>query len=272
MKTNFLGILAVVLVFTMTVTGCDFFSDLFNNDTVTNDTVTSVTVTVANGKVSVAKGGTLQFFASVNGTNSPDQTVEWSIVETGLAVGTGINSGGILSAAATETKASLTVKAVSTADRAQSGTFTVAVGDPTVSIGADVFWGKTYEYGDYSKEITITFTLSAGNWKDLVDLPKFDVIQTWFTQSAIPSAFAGSYIWVTQCLDRTLRLQRINAHYESSPTPPPSGTFSYTVTLKTDKLAEMKSYTTITNDNLIAGKTSDTDTSWDEKRWTDISR
>jgi hypothetical protein len=78
----------------------------------------------------VTAGETLGFSALVAGANNPPQTVTWS-VEGGVE-GTAISADGRLSAAAAETAASLTVRAVSTFDTTKSGraNVTVVAADP----------------------------------------------------------------------------------------------------------------------------------------------
>jgi len=126
--------------------------------TVTNVTATVTLVTVSPATASVEKGKKQQFGAAVTGTNSPAQTVTWSIVETGKNSGTTINASGLLTVAAAETLTTLTVKAASTADTAKSGTATVTVtgGEtvtPTVTsvtvspATASVEKGKTRQFG-----------------------------------------------------------------------------------------------------------------------------
>jgi hypothetical protein len=88
-------------------------------------TVTGVTVTAAAS--SVAKGGAVQFSAVVAGTGNPSQAVTWTIDSSGGAAGTGISGGGLLSVAAEETAASITVRATSTVDTSKSGTASVTV-------------------------------------------------------------------------------------------------------------------------------------------------
>ena len=90
-------------------------------------TVTNVTVSAAGNASSVAKGATLQFNAAVTGTNSPAQTVTWSIDTTGIAAGTSISTAGLLTVAANESLTSLTIRATSTVDTSKSGTATVTV-------------------------------------------------------------------------------------------------------------------------------------------------
>ena len=89
-------------------------------------------VTVSPASVSVLKGATQQFNATVNGTNSPATTVTWTV--TGGISGTGISTGGLLTIAAGETASSLTVRATSTADTAKSGAATVTIPNVTGTV------------------------------------------------------------------------------------------------------------------------------------------
>jgi Bacterial Ig-like domain (group 2). len=89
--------------------------------------VTSVTVTPA--VISVRKGNTQSFSATVAGTNSPSQTVTWSVYGD-TSANTVIDINGLLTVAADETVNTLTVKATSTVDSTKSGTATVTVQAP----------------------------------------------------------------------------------------------------------------------------------------------
>jgi hypothetical protein len=71
------------------------------------------------------KGQTQSFSATVQGTNSPAQTVTWSVE--GGVTGTSITGGGVLTVAANESAASLTVRATSAFDTSKSGTAAVTV-------------------------------------------------------------------------------------------------------------------------------------------------
>lgn len=116
-------------------------------------TVTDVTVTPS--APNVPKGTTQQFTANVTGTNSPAQSVTWAV--TGGGTGTGIDNGGLLTVAADETAASLTVTATSTVDTNQKGTAAVRVTD-----GAAHTWdgdGSSFTVAD-GDTITITSTAS----------------------------------------------------------------------------------------------------------------
>jgi len=88
-------------------------------------------ITIAPNPASVSKGQSQQFTATVNGTNNPPTTVNWSV--TGGIPTTTITQEGILSIAITETATSLTVTATSTYITSQSGDATVNVLTPTVS-------------------------------------------------------------------------------------------------------------------------------------------
>ncbi|MDR0554293.1 MAG: hypothetical protein LBG76_05795 [Treponema sp.] len=96
------------------------------------------TVTVRSGSVSritgvivqtaadrVAKGGTLQCFALVEGANNPEQSVTWSITSSGHAAGTTINADGLLTVAAGEPRPEITIRATSTVNPDIGGTYTV---------------------------------------------------------------------------------------------------------------------------------------------------
>jgi len=121
-KSLVFGIIAVLIALAFAACGGSGGGD---------PTVTSVTVSAAASFVN--KGGTLQFSAVVNGTNSPSQAVAWEIITT-KKVGTTI-TGGLLTVANDEISPSyITVKATSTFDGTKSGTATVTVNDPNLSI------------------------------------------------------------------------------------------------------------------------------------------
>jgi hypothetical protein len=94
-----------------------------------NSTVSAVTVTPNPATTTVGKGRTQTFTAAVTGTNGPAQTVTWTIDEPFVS-GTAITTGGVLTVAAGESAASLTVRAVSTVDTGKSGTAAVTVITP----------------------------------------------------------------------------------------------------------------------------------------------
>jgi hypothetical protein len=87
-------------------------------------TVTSVTVSP--DSISVDKGRTQQFEATIIGNNNPDPTVTWT-VSGNLSRGTTINEDGILTVAADEIATPLTVTATSTVDQSKNGRVTVLI-------------------------------------------------------------------------------------------------------------------------------------------------
>ncbi len=103
-------------------------------------TVTSVEVTPF--RVTVKKGDTQQFTASVTGENDPGQDVIWK-VENAVSASTQISEDGILTVGEDETAKTLTVIATSEIDETKSGSATVTVAEKeseteNVSLGAEV--------------------------------------------------------------------------------------------------------------------------------------
>jgi len=133
-----------------------------NGSTDNTPTVTSVAVTAAGNATSVAKGGTLQFNAVVTGTNSPAQTVTWTVE--GGVTGTTITAG-LLSVDAAETATSLTVRATSTVDTSKSGTKAVDVtgGSGPVDVIEQVF----LDNGAYA---FYKFDLGDTTWEDYASI------------------------------------------------------------------------------------------------------
>jgi hypothetical protein len=136
-------------------------------------TVTKVSVDPE--KISVVKGETQSFAASVEGTNEPPQTVNWSV--SGGKTGTGISDTGLLTVAADESAPTLTVKAVSALDTAKSGEATVTVTAPasgkslsSIAIAAPP--AKTaYTVGDSldTAGLVVKATYSDGSTKTVTD-------------------------------------------------------------------------------------------------------
>ena len=109
-------------------TGTPFIQSI----TVSTPTVSGVTVEPNTSNV--ARGGSQIFNATVIGSSSPAQTVTWSV--TGNVSAATTISGGTLTVGGDETATTLTVKATSTVDTAQSGTAAVTVTNTTPP-GAD---------------------------------------------------------------------------------------------------------------------------------------
>jgi len=170
-----LAIIALVAVIEFSMATCGGSADDNGNgggfDT---PTVTNVTVTTASNTTSVAKEGTLQFYATVTGTNSPAQTVTWSIVENDKHAQTTISNNGLLTVSAAETLTSLTIKAVSTVDAAKNGTKVVTISGSSssvqtfTSIVAFETWitaQSSYNFTPYTVKINLS---SLGGNSDIV--------------------------------------------------------------------------------------------------------
>ena len=95
--------------------------------------VTVSGVSITGGDITVAPGESHTFAAEVTGTNSPAQTVTWS-VSGSVSDGTTISTDGELTVAEDETAETLTVTATSTADSSKSDTVTVTVGEPAATV------------------------------------------------------------------------------------------------------------------------------------------
>jgi autotransporter-associated beta strand protein len=94
-----------------------------------------LSVTVSPSAISVQKGQTQQFTATVNATGGASQSVAWSV--DGATAGTTINASGLLTVAAGESATSLTVTATSQFDGAKFGTATVTVTSTPVTNAAE---------------------------------------------------------------------------------------------------------------------------------------
>jgi uncharacterized protein YjdB len=102
--------------------------------TVTNPQSDVIGVSISPSPAYGTKGQTRLFSAQVFGrTSIPAQTVTWSV--TGGGTGTGIDASGLLTVAAGETAASVTVRATSTVDTTKSGTATVTIIETTIVMG-----------------------------------------------------------------------------------------------------------------------------------------
>ena len=105
-------------------------------------TVTSVIVSP--DSVSVDKGKTQQFSATVSGINNPEQTVTWTIIDNASSK-TSINEDGILTVGADESITPLTVTATSTVDINKKGRATIAVpgGNSALNVNSVAAWNAT---------------------------------------------------------------------------------------------------------------------------------
>jgi len=119
-----LGVIVLVALIGFSVTACPPPGDPGDPPTVETVTVTPKTTTM------VERGNSIEFTATVTGTNDPAQTVTWSVEGDGKNVGTTIDGAGKLTVALAETLSKLTVKATSTVDTSKSGTIEVNVYAP----------------------------------------------------------------------------------------------------------------------------------------------
>jgi len=131
--------------------------------TVSSATPTVTDVLVSPATVDVEQGATAQFNASVTGTNNPAQTVTWSVDGTDNAE-TIISESGMLTVAADETAATLTVTATSTEDATKFGTATVTVTPVPVltyglSIGTFTGGSVTADKAAYEENESVTLTI-----------------------------------------------------------------------------------------------------------------
>ncbi len=135
-------------------------------------TITGVTVEPANATVEAGK--TQEFTAKVTGTGDYNENVTWT-VSGKKSDDTTISEDGVLTVAADETAATLTVTATAVGDKTTSGTATVTVTQPATITGvtvepddAEVEAGETQQFtatvsgtGNYDKGVT--WTLSGSN-------------------------------------------------------------------------------------------------------------
>ncbi|GHU54533.1 hypothetical protein FACS189442_0900 [Spirochaetia bacterium] len=119
-------------------------------------------VTVSPATVVIKQGGTKTFSAAVKGTNSPAQTVTWTIVTTGVAEGTKF-ADNVLTIAADESKTTITVKATSTADTGKEGAAAVKI-VPSGTTGAAILASNGFLSDDAVSE---ALALTAEGFADL---------------------------------------------------------------------------------------------------------
>jgi uncharacterized protein YjdB len=173
---GFFGVIALVAVIGFTMAAC---GDPAGGGDPGGDPVPTVTgVTVSPATPDVVKGNTITFTATVTGTNHPAQTVTWSIDQTNKNAGTAINASGVLTVAAAETLASLTVKATSTVDASKSGTATVTISSSDIRPETpESMSGKTAM--QYFTDNNIKVGWNLGNSLDAVIVPSAAVETAW---------------------------------------------------------------------------------------------
>jgi len=122
---NLFVIATLVVAISLSMTGCPTEPDP------PSPTVTAVTVSPATA--TVERGESLNFTATVLGTNDPPQSIQWGLWGNSSS-GTAINSSGGLIVADNETSTTLTIQASSTFNRITvRGEATITVPQPTVT-------------------------------------------------------------------------------------------------------------------------------------------
>ena len=164
-------------------------------------TVTSVEITPKTA--SVQKGMTQQFGAAVTGTDSPAQTVTWTV--TGGKAGTSISTGGLLTVASDETAATLTVTATSTVDTTKSGTATVAVTSTPVT---KYILTVTNGTGGGSYEAGAVVSITAG------PAPQGQIFDKWISADGVSFGNAAS---ATTTITMPAKAVTVAATYKDSP-------------------------------------------------------
>jgi fumarate reductase flavoprotein subunit len=148
MKNRFCLLLCAVLM--IALAGCESATSSGTDPTITAVTVSPKTATVG-------KGGTQQFSAEVTGTGDFNQAVTWSV--TGGGSGTAISTAGLLTVAANETAATLTVTAASAADNTKKDTAAVTVRTSSSGGYTGTVSGSALGFGG---QVTVTLTLENG--------------------------------------------------------------------------------------------------------------
>ncbi len=166
------GETATTLTVTATAADDDTKSDTATVTVTQPATITGVTVDPATATVEAGK--TQEFTAKVEGTGDVSQDVTWS-VEGKNSTSTTISATGLLTVAADETAATLTVTATAVGNSGKSATAKVTVTPPATITGvtvdpatATVEAGKTQQFtatvtgtGDYNEKVT--WTVSGNN-------------------------------------------------------------------------------------------------------------
>ncbi|WP_270810237.1 leucine-rich repeat domain-containing protein [Hungatella effluvii] len=164
-------------------------------------TVTSVEITPKTA--SVQKGMTQQFGAAVTGTDSPAQTVTWTV--TGGKAGTSISTSGLLTVASDETAATLTVTATSTVDTTKSGTATVTVTSTPVT---KYILTVTNGTGGGSYEAGAVVSITAG------PAPQGQIFDKWISADGVSFGNAAS---ATTTITMPAKAVTVAATYKDSP-------------------------------------------------------
>ncbi|MDR2210385.1 MAG: hypothetical protein LBO65_02825 [Spirochaetaceae bacterium] len=140
--------------------------------------VTGVTLTPPSF---IARGGTAQFTAAVEGTGNPSQKIKWEITET-VAEGTSVSEEGLLTVAQDEPAMRLTVRAVSAANKNVSAEVPVLLTDAlygawlqnesthtfTTTLSADSLTGRYRAFSGSGMRSRAGYTVENLSWTPVV--------------------------------------------------------------------------------------------------------
>ncbi len=206
-------------------------------------TVSSVTVNPSTA--TIAKGGNKTFTATVNGDNSPVQTVTWSVTG-GRSSETTISDNGVLTIGENETATNLIVSATSTYDEGKTGYATVTVSDGTapevgegenITIELDVNGGTLGE-----SSLTSCVITKGGTITQALPTPTREnyYFNGWYT-----AASGGSQVTASTTFDAD---SSIYAQWKSKPT---TATITITVSLDTEMVSSLSSTLVLTIQNIV---------------------
>ena len=133
-------------------------------------TVSDIDVTTEGDATSVPAGGSLQFFATVNGANGPAQTVNWTILTEDIHADTTINDDGLLTVSVEETQPDLVIEAESAVNSDIAGTNTITVIPSRITTFATGLYHPTEITVDGDGNVYV-LTDSGGANKNLLKIP-----------------------------------------------------------------------------------------------------
>jgi hypothetical protein len=196
---------------------------------------------VSPGAVAVAPGDSREFSAEVVGTGNPYTGVTWS-VEGAASTLTQITTGGALSVCATETAATLTVRATSVFNTNISGTATVSVNvilPPTLSVSsaaanrgggttvqiridnnpgfANLFLRISLPDGVQVVNFQNNHPMETGHFVEIYPMPNAGNFHTGWVGKSADSYFSGTLLTLNLAVDDTAQLgpHAITAAFEN---------------------------------------------------------
>ncbi len=178
--------------------------------TASSSTVTSVSVDPAT--VTVEKGETKSFSATVFGDNVPSQEVEWTVEDNNA--GTTIDSDGILTVDLNETATTIKVRATSTQDSSKFGVATVTLTAPKFTVTVNNGSGS----GDYAEGESVCIIADSA--------PSGKHFKEWTGADGLTFT-SGSKTSSTATFTMPASAVTVTATYEDDSTPIPQ----YTVTV-----------------------------------------